>query len=70
MAEDITAEADSGGHTDNQPAIVLLPTMLALRNQMQAQHGYERPLRVGAAGGISTPWAAAAALSPWAPHTL
>ena len=24
MAEDITAEADSGGHTDNQPAIVLL----------------------------------------------
>jgi PfaD family protein len=62
MAEDITAEADSGGHTDNQPAIVLLPTMLALRDRMQAQHGYDRPLRVGAAGGISTPWAAAAAL--------
>ena len=42
MAEDITAEADSGGHTDNQPAIVLLPTMLALRNQMQSQHRYDR----------------------------
>ena len=24
LAEDLTAEADSGGHTDNQPAIVLL----------------------------------------------
>jgi trans-AT polyketide synthase, acyltransferase and oxidoreductase domains len=63
MAQDITAEADSGGHTDNQPAIVLLPTMLALRDRMQAQHPYDLPLRVGAAGGISTPWAAAAALA-------
>jgi PfaD family protein len=63
MADDITAEADSGGHTDNQPAIVLLPTMLALRDLLCARHGYDRPLRVGAAGGISTPWAAAAALA-------
>ena len=44
MAEDVTAEADSGGHTDNQPAIVLLPTLLALRDRMQAQHGYDQPL--------------------------
>jgi PfaD family protein len=70
MAEDITAEADSGGHTDNQPAIVLLPTMLTLRDQMQARHGYDRPLRVGAAGGISTPWAAAAALAMGASYLV
>jgi trans-AT polyketide synthase, acyltransferase and oxidoreductase domains len=70
MAEDITAEADSGGHTDNQPAIVLLPTMLALRNQIQSQYGYDRPLRVGAAGGISTPWAAAAALAMGAAYVV
>ncbi len=70
MAEDITAEADSGGHTDNQPAIVLLPTMLALRDRMQAQHGYDRPPRVGAAGGISTPWAAAAALAMGAAYLV
>ncbi len=61
MAQDLTAEADSGGHTDNRPAITLLPTMLALRDRMQAQHGYDRPLRVGAAGGIATPASAAAA---------
>ena len=62
MAQDITAEADSGGHTDNRPALTLLPTMLALRDRMQAKHGYDRPLRVGAAGGIATPAAAAAVL--------
>jgi PfaD family protein len=70
MADDITAEADSGGHTDNQPAIVLLPTMLALRDHLQAQHRYDRPVRVGAAGGISTPWAAAAALAMGAAYLV
>jgi PfaD family protein len=55
MAHDVTAEADSGGHTDNQPAIVLLPTMLALRDRAQAHFGDDQLLRIGAAGGISTP---------------
>jgi PfaD family protein len=70
MAEDITAEADSGGHTDNQPAIVLLPTMLALRDRIQAEYAYETPPRIGAAGGISTPWAAAAALTMGAAYVV
>ncbi len=70
MAEDITAEADSGGHTDNQPAIVLLPTMLTLLEQMQARHAYETPPRIGAAGGISTPWSAAAALAMGAAYIV
>ena len=26
--------------------------MLTLRDQLQARHGFERPVRVGAAGGI------------------
>ena len=50
MADDVTAEADSGGHTDNQPALVLLPTMLALRNEVQARHQFATPPRIGAAG--------------------
>jgi trans-AT polyketide synthase, acyltransferase and oxidoreductase domains len=70
MAEDITAEADSGGHTDNQPAIVLLPTMFALRDRIQAQYGYDLPPRIGAAGGISTPWAAAAAFAMGAAYIV
>ncbi len=70
LAEDLTAEADSGGHTDNQPAIVLLPTMLNLRDRLQARYDYDRALRVGAAGGISTPWAAASALAMGASYLV
>jgi trans-AT polyketide synthase/acyltransferase/oxidoreductase domain-containing protein len=70
MAEDVTAEADSGGHTDNQPAIVLLPTMFSLLEQMQAKHSYTIPPRIGAAGGISTPWSAAAALAMGAAYVV
>jgi len=63
MCDDITAEADSGGHTDNRPAITLLPTILALRNRLQTQFGYAVPVRVGLAGGIATPASVAAAFS-------
>jgi len=70
MAADLTAEADSGGHTDNQPAIVLIPTMLALRDQLQKQYGYDQPPRVGAAGGISTPWSAAGAFAMGASYVV
>lgn len=63
MAQDLTAEADSGGHTDNRPAIALLPTLISLRDRLQAKFNYPNPIRVGAAGGISTPTSAAAALA-------
>lgn len=61
VAEDVTAEADSGGHTDNRPLVNLLPTLIALRNRLQERHAYAATLRVGAGGGIATPEAAAAA---------
>ena len=68
VAADLTAEADSGGHTDNQPALTLLPSMLALRDEMQALHGH--PIRVGAAGGIATPTSAAAAFAMGAAYLV
>lgn len=61
MADDITVEADSGGHTDNRPLVGLLPTMLALRDEIQAKYHYPVAVRVGAAGGVSTPTSALAA---------
>jgi trans-AT polyketide synthase, acyltransferase and oxidoreductase domains len=61
LADDITVEADSGGHTDNRPLVCLLPTMLALRDEIQAKYNYLVAVRIGAAGGISTPAAALAA---------
>ncbi len=70
MADDLTAEADSGGHTDNRPALALLPTMQALRDELQAEFGYSTRLRVGAAGGIATPASAAAAFAMGAAYVL
>lgn len=70
VAQDISAEADSGGHTDNRPAITLLPTMLALRDRMKAQHGYDLPIRIGLGGGIATPASAAAAFAMGAAYIL
>jgi trans-AT polyketide synthase/acyltransferase/oxidoreductase domain-containing protein len=63
VADDITVEADSGGHTDNRPAITLLPTILALRDRLQEQFKYATPPRVGLAGGIATPSSVAAAFA-------
>lgn len=70
MAQDLTAEADSGGHTDNRPALCLFPTLKALRDEMARQHDYRLPLRVGLAGGIATPESAAAAFSMGAAYIL
>jgi trans-AT polyketide synthase/acyltransferase/oxidoreductase domain-containing protein len=61
MADDICVEADSGGHTDQGVAYTLMPLMLGLRDELTAKFGYGRLVRVGAAGGIGTPHAAAAA---------
>jgi PfaD family protein len=63
MADDITVEADSGGHTDNRPLVGLMPAILALRDELQEKYQYETPVRVGAAGGISTPASALAAFA-------
>jgi trans-AT polyketide synthase, acyltransferase and oxidoreductase domains len=70
MAQDLTAEADSGGHTDNRPALSLFPTMTALRDEIAAQFAYPIPLRVGLAGGIATPVSAAAAFAMGAAYIL
>lgn len=70
MADDITAEADSGGHTDGRPLVVLLPELLALRDRVQRELRYDRPVRIGAAGGIGTPAAAAAAFSLGAAYVV
>jgi PfaD family protein len=70
MADSLTAEADSGGHTDNRPAISLLPTIIALRNEMVTSHRYPQSIPVGLGGGIGTPQAAAAAFSMGAAYIL
>lgn len=68
MADDVTAEADSGGHTDRRPMPVLLGEILRVRDAVCAEHGH--PVRVGAAGGIGTPAAAAAAFAMGADYVV
>lgn len=61
MSHDICVEADSGGHTDQGVATVLLPAVQTIREELEKQHRYWEPVHVGLAGGIGTPQAAVAA---------
>lgn len=70
MADDITAEADSGGHTDNRPSLVLMSLMLGLRERILREHAYETPVRIGAAGGLGAPVAVAAAFAAGAAYVV
>jgi trans-AT polyketide synthase, acyltransferase and oxidoreductase domains len=70
VAEDVTVEADSGGHTDNQPLCAMLPAILALRDALAARYGYRRRIRVGAAGGLGSPQAVAGAFALGAAYVL
>lgn len=70
VAEDITAEADSGGHTDRRALPVLLPVIQALRDRITREQGYTVRPRVGAAGGIGTPAAVWGAYAMGADYVL
>ena len=61
MADDICAEADSGGHTDQGVLVTLLSSIKSLKKKMMEKYAYSKEIRVGCAGGIGTPDAAAAA---------
>ncbi|AXI80689.1 PfaD family polyunsaturated fatty acid/polyketide biosynthesis protein [Peterkaempfera bronchialis] len=71
VADDITVEADSGGHTDNRPLSVLLPTILALRDRTAERYPrHPGPVRIGAAGGLGTPGAVSAAFALGAAYAV
>jgi PfaD family protein len=70
LAQDMTAEADSGGHTDNRPALTMLPTFMALRDEAMQRYQFPSQLRVGLGGGIATPDSAAAAFAMGAAYVL
>ena len=68
MADNITAEADSGGHTDNRALISMLPTFIRIRDRLALR--YRHRLYVGAAGGIADPCSALAAFSMGAAYVV
>ncbi|WP_424921747.1 PfaD family polyunsaturated fatty acid/polyketide biosynthesis protein [Streptomyces sp. wa1] len=70
LAEDITVEADSGGHTDGRPLGAVLPATVALRDALARRLCLERPVRIGAAGGLGDPAAVAAAFAMGAAYVV
>lgn len=61
VADDICVESDSGGHTDGGNPCALIPAMIKLRDDMMKKYSYDNKIHVGAAGGIGTSEASAAA---------
>lgn len=70
LADDITVEADSGGHTDNRPLNCVLPAIIRLRDQLATQYQYKEKIHIGAAGGIGTPVAAFGAFALGADYVV
>lgn len=70
IAQDITVEADSGGHTDNRPLGSLFPAIVDLRDRLTARFGHTESVRIGAAGGLGTPGAVAAAFALGADYVV
>lgn len=71
VAADITAEADSGGHTDNRAAGPLFSSLAQARLETARLHKLDADsIRIGLGGGIGTPWAAAAAYQMGAAYII
>lgn len=70
LADDICVEADSGGHTDAGNPLILLPPIIRLRDQIEAEYSYKNRIGVGLGGGVGTPRSAAAAFMMGADFVL
>lgn len=73
VAEDLTVEGDSGGHTDHRPLVALFPVIARLRDRIAGELGYDRRgirPRVGAAGGLGDPDSIAAAFTLGADYVM
>lgn len=61
MADSLTVESDSGGHTSQGLPAILIPTIRRLRDLLMREHQYRKKIFIGAAGGIGTPEAISSA---------
>ncbi len=70
IADDVTCEADSGGHTDRRPLSALLPVIRRLRDELAPALGWPRPVRIGAGGGLADPESIAGAFALGADYVV
>ncbi|MDO5976694.1 ACP S-malonyltransferase [Flavivirga jejuensis] len=70
LADELTVEADSGGHTDQGILSTLMPAIIKERDLHIKEYDYKNNIRIGAAGGIGTPEAAVSAFILGADYIL
>lgn len=70
LAEDLTIESDSGGHTDFRPLNSLFSVIAQQRDRIQEEYQFETSVRLGAAGSLGTPESIAAAFSLGASYVV
>ena len=70
MADALTGEADSGGHTDRRPLVALIPLLRRLRDRIALEQPGLPPVFIGAAGGLGDPWSVAAAFQLGADYVM
>lgn len=70
MADDITVEGDSGGHTDQGTLACIFRSIVQLRDNIERESGHRYRVRVGAAGGLGTPHAVRAAFALGAAYVV
>ncbi|NRN29331.1 PfaD family polyunsaturated fatty acid/polyketide biosynthesis protein [Photorhabdus heterorhabditis] len=70
MADDITVEGDSGGHTDQGVLSCIFRSIVQLRDDIEREscHGFR--VRIGAAGGLGTPHAILSAFALGAAYVV
>ena len=70
VADAVTVEADSGGHTDQGVALALFPAIKKICEKCTEKYRYTKHIYVGAAGGIGTPEAMLAMFMRGADYVL
>ncbi|MEV4438857.1 PfaD family polyunsaturated fatty acid/polyketide biosynthesis protein [Streptomyces sp. NPDC049577] len=71
MADAVTVESDSGGHTDRRPLGVLFPALARVRARIAREYGEGFPhVHLGAAGGIGSAHAVAGAFALGADYVV
>ena len=70
LAEDITVEADSGGHTDQRSLPSLFPEIKRISADLEKKFAYPGCFRLGIAGGLGTPDAVAGAFAMGAHYVV
>jgi len=70
IAECITVESDSGGHTDNRPSTALFPVIKLISQRIIEEHGYTQSPFIGLAGGLGSPEALSSAYDMGADYVV